>query len=169
MLMYGPASCMNIRFAGEGVEYNFTSFKETGNRLEYLLPNPQFIDDRYEFDVMYANYIMNNDQVFVEFFQIIYNLYIGKDVFLAVDPYENWAENILESLLKLIQERYGYPAVKIESEEDYVFARSNFICDFNPEYGLYNLDIDKDRFLGLVSSGIQGSSPLNIEWNKNYE
>lgn len=163
MLMYGPSSCMNIRFAGEGVEYNFTSFKESGKRLSYLLPNIQQISDDYEFDLAYAQYIMCNDSIFVEFFQIIYNLYIGKDVFIAVDQYENWAENVLESLLKLIQERYGYTAIKIESEDDYLFARNNFNSDFNPEYGLYNLDVDKERFFMLVSSGVYGSSPIKVD------
>ena len=70
---------------------------------------------------------------------------------------------MLESLLKFIQERYGYAAVKIESEEDYTFARGNFICDFNPEFGLYNLDIDKDRFFALVNAGVQGSSRIKLE------
>lgn len=170
MLMYGPSSCQNIRFAGEGVEYTLISFKENlPNRLVNLLPNISQITDDFEFDLNYANYIMNNDIVFVEFFQIIYNLYLGKDVFIFVDedPYGLWSENILESLLKLIVERYGYRAVKIESEEDYIFARENFISDFNPEYGLYNLDMDKDRFYSIINSrNIQG---LNIEWNRCYE
>ena len=165
MLMYGPSSCMNIRFAGQGIEYNFTSFKEGGVRLNYLLPNIQQISDDFEFDFAYAQYLMTNDQVFVEFFQIIYNLYLGKDVFIAVEPNENWAENVLESLLKFIQERYGYNAIKIESEEDYLFARNNFNSDFNPEFGLYNLDVDKERFFTLVSSGVQGSNPLKLDWN----
>ena len=169
MLMYGPSRCLNIRFAGDGVEYSFTTFKEMPNKLLYLLPKLNLVTDDYNFDLEYANYIMTNDVAFVEFFQIIYNLYIGKDVFLAVDMEENWAENLLESLLKFIQERYGYTAVKIESEDDYIFARCNSNSDFNPEYGIYNLDIDKERFYSLVSSGIQGSTPLNIEWNKNYE
>lgn len=166
MLMYGPSRCFNIRFAGEGVEFNFTSFKEGGVRLNYLIPYLDQISDDFEFDLAYANYIMNNDQVFVQFFQIIYNLYLGKDVFIAVDSEENWAENLLESLLKFIQERYGYIAIKIESEEDYLYARNNFSSDFNPEFGLYNLDSDKERFYSLIDSGNFGSN-LNIEWNRN--
>ena len=161
--MYGPAKCMNIRFTGEGVEYNFTSFKEGGIRLSHLLPNIDQISDDFEFDLAYANYLMGDDQVFFEFFQIIHNLYLGKDVFIAVDPDENWAENVLESLLKFIQERYGYPAVKIESEEDYIFARNNFSSDFNLEYGLYNLDVDNQRFSDLLFSDKQ--NPMKINWN----
>lgn len=163
MLMYGPSSCTNIRFAGEGVEFNLTSFKEGMTRLAYLMPRIDQVVDDYDFDVAYANYIMSNDQVFVEFFQIIFNLYLGKDVFIAVDLEADWAETLLESLLKFIQERYGYAAVKIESEEDYMFARRNFICDFNPEFGLYNLDIDKDRFFALINAGVQGSSRIKLE------
>lgn len=165
MLMYGPASCANIRFSGTGVEYNFTSIKEGMNNLSLLIPsNPSLVPNDINFDIQYANYIMNNDNVFVEFFQIIYNLYLGNNVFIAVenDPYFEWAENLLESLMKLIQERYGYPAVKIESEEDYIFAESNFVGDFK-DYGLYNLDCDKERFVALVSSGVQGTNKIRLE------
>ena len=76
MLMYGPSSCMNIRFAGQGIEYNFTSFKEGGIRLNYLLPNIQQISDDFEFDFVYAQYLMTNDQVFVEFFRDIHEVII---------------------------------------------------------------------------------------------
>ena len=92
--------------------------------------NSLYITDR-EFDIAYMNYIMNYDDVFCEFFQIIYNLYIGIDV-LIIASKDDWSENILESLLKLIQQRYGYDAVYIETDEDYMYARNYCFSDFAP-------------------------------------
>ena len=169
MLMYGVGreDIININFAGSGVMYNFTTMREGLNNLKLLIP-PNNIGrsmDR-DFDIAYANYIMNNDMVFCEFFQIIYNLYIGNDVFILVSN-EDWSENILESLLKLIQQRYGYNAVKIDSDDDYIYARNNMFFNFAPGYGLYNLDQDKERFSHIVESfrlSHGGILPYNIPW-----
>ncbi len=150
MLMYGNPQATNLNFSGKGVVYNLTSMKENFINLSLLLP-PNSIGrftDR-DFDIVYANYIMNNDMVFVEFFQIIYNLYIGNDVFIIADE-ADWSENILESLLKLIQQRYGYNAVMVNSDQDYIYAKNNLFTDFAPGYGLYNLDIDKERFNNII-------------------
>lgn len=149
MLMYGldKPEIININFSGAGLMYNLTSLKEGFITLKRLIPpnNIGYLADR-DFDIAYANYIMNNNEVFCEFFQIIYNLYIGKDVFILYSD-KDWSENLMESLLKLIQQRYGYNAVNINCEEDYIFAQCNLSTNgFAPGYGLYNLDIDKERF-----------------------
>lgn len=154
MLMYGPDTntVLSLKFSGQGVVYNLTSLKEGYTNLRLLLP-PNAIGKftSRDFDIAYANYIMNNDAVFAEFFQIIYNLYIGLDVFIIYSDH-SWSEDILESLLKLIQQRYGYNGVKIESDEDYIYASNNTICDFAPGYGVYNLDQDKERFKYLIDN-----------------
>lgn len=161
MLMYGldTEEVLSLKFAGSGVVYNLASFKEGYNTLHSLLPpnNLGVFTDR-DFDIAYANYIFNNDNVFCEFFQIIYNLYLGKDVFIIISSNE-WAENILESLLKLIQQRYGYNAVKINSDDDYIYARNFMEFKFEP-FGLYNLDQDKERFSLLME--INRSNNINI-------
>lgn len=169
MLMYGydRNDILSIDFAGEGLIYNLASMKEGFIRLPNLIPPNKighFVDR--DFDIAYANYIMSNDTVFCEFFQIIYNLYIGKDVFIMYSQNEDWAENILESLLKLIQQRYGYNAVRIDSDEDYIYARNNVLSDFDKSYGLYNLDIDKERFTYLIENyrlSCDGILPYNLE------
>lgn len=165
MLMYGPPQSTNLTFSGKGVVYNLTSMKEGFVRLATLIPPNEFgrFTDR-DFDILYADYIMGNDIIFCEFFQIIYNLYIGNDVFIIADD-ADWSENILESLLKLIQQRYGYNAVLITSDEDYIYAKNNCYSDFAPGYGLYNLDIDKDRFTSIIVDCrlTHKALPFNIE------
>lgn len=149
MLLYGPASCLGIGFNDNTIVYNFTSMKEGYISLQGLIPPNsigKFVDR--EFDIAYANYILQNDQVFSVFFQIIYNLYIGKDVFIIVSP-EDWSENLVESLLKLIQQRYGYNGALILNNEDYIDAALNMEFRFDPGYGLMNLDYDKERIVRI--------------------
>ena len=166
MLMYGPASAADIKFGGKGVMYNLSSMREGFISLQALIPPNTIgrLTDR-EFDIAYANYIMSNDTLFCIFFQIIYNLYIGKDVFIIVST-EDWSENLLESLLKLIQQRYGYNGVLINTEADYLYAATSMNFGFAPGYGIYNLDQDKERFTTLIEQyriANNGSLPLDLE------
>lgn len=147
MLMYGNSQ--NIITTGN--VYNLTSMKEGFIRLSALIP-PNNIG-RFtgrDFDIVYANYIMENDIVFKQFFDIIYSLYIGIDVFLVMDE-SDWSENLIESILKLIQQRYGYNAYKINCMEDFIqAANSTFMSDFNPYFGIQNLDMDKERYTYII-------------------
>ena len=166
MLMYGPASAADIKFGGKGVMYNLSSMREGFISLQALIPPNTIgrLTDR-EFDIAYANYIMSNDTLFCIFFQIIYNLYIGKDVFIIVST-EDWSENLLESLLKLIQQRYGYNSVLINTEADYLYAATSMNFGFAPGYGIYNLDQDKERFTTLIEQyriANNGALPLDLE------
>ena len=166
MLMYGPASAADIKFGGKGVMYNLSSMREGFISLQALIPPNTIgrLTDR-EFDIAYANYIMSNDTLFCIFFQIVYNLYIGKDVFIIIST-ADWSENLLESLLKLIQQRYGYNAVLVNTEADYLYAANSMNFGFAPEYGIYNLDQDKERFTTLIEQyriANNGALPLDLE------
>ena len=169
MLMYGldRDDILNIRFSGEGIVYNLSSYKEGFVSIKKLLPpNSLGAFSGRDFDIQYTNYIMNNDLVFAEFFQIIYNLYIGKNIFILYSD-SDWSENIMESLIKLIQQRYGYNAVRIDSDEDYIYAMNTHISDsFAQGYGLYNLDIDKERFAYIILKYMaqnNGVPPFGLE------
>lgn len=59
------------------------------------------------YDIEYANFIFNNTQQRIEFLTLIYNLQIGNDVLITIGNYPGMYE-MGESLLKLIQTRYGY-------------------------------------------------------------
>lgn len=149
MLMFGSSS--NIIQNDNTEVFNINSMREGYKRLPSLfMPNAMGRLDSKDYDITYANYIMQNDHVFYEFFQIIYPLYIGKDVYLIYDI-SDWGEDMIESLLKLIQQRYGYNACRIDSIEDYEYYRyQNNSGNFSAGYGLYNLDQDKERFAYLV-------------------
>lgn len=150
MLFFGNSD--NI--IGEAIVFNLNSLKEGYPKLDILMPpNNMGIYDSHEFDVAYFNYIFGNDITFKYFFDIIYNLYIGNDVYIIIDTSYDWAENIAEALFKVIQQRYGCNAIRINNFEDYLFAKNyNNNPLFNLQYGINNIDIDKERYTYIIES-----------------
>lgn len=150
MLYYGNG----IYIPDDCKVFNLNSMREGYPRFKFLIP-PNSIGNftQREFDITYFNYIFQNQSVFAEFFSIIFELYSNNDVFIIVDESMDWAENIAESLFKVIQQRYGYNAVKINSEEDYFWIKNSFDSpQFNSSWGIYNLDIDRERYSVLIES-----------------
>ena len=91
---------------------------------------------------------MANDFTFMELMKIIIPIYEGKDVYIVVSrsPY---FDMITESLTKFIQVRYS-----IISQYVYDFDDLDFIdmdLSFTNIQGLYNLDVDKERFSRLIA------------------
>lgn len=150
MLYYGNSLGLTI-INRDTVVFNITSMREGLNRLNLVPPNSMGHMVDKDFDIAYANYIMGNDFIFYDFFQIIWALYLGQDVYLVFSD-DQWSENMAESLSKLIQQRYGYNAIRIESFDDYIYACMNVNSGFNSEWGILNLDQDKDRFAYLSES-----------------
>lgn len=148
MLYYGTSNILPLLKYGTSV-YNITSYREGLYRLNLLPPFDKrlYTDGCRDFDLAYAEWIFNNDYIFFDFFKIVYDLYLGKDVFLVMDD-GDWSENIIESLLKLIQQRYGYNGCLITDFDAYVYAQNNIDSRFE-DFGLYNLDQDKDRFSAI--------------------
>lgn len=141
--MYGSSKC--LEFVNGCEVLNFTSLYERIPRLNLLPPREFGRNFDYDFDIVYAQWIFANDYVFFDFMRIIYSIYQGKDVFILIDDV---FDQLNESLIKLIQQRYGYEAYKVESLEDYMYAdNSNF-----SEIGLLNLDIDKDRLSYMLEA-----------------
>lgn len=146
MLMYGPARCLQYIDTSRFDIYNLTGMAEGYKSIQALIPpNELGYLDSYEFDVNYYNYIMSNDQFFIVFFWIIESLYQGRYVYIISDE-ADWCESLIESLLKIIQQRYGYNAYNVRSEEDVLYALQRDDCKFDVTYGLHNLDQDKERY-----------------------
>lgn len=143
MLMYGPESSIQY-IERECIIYNLNSLVEGYNILHLIPPNNLGATNGYEFDYNYMIYIMNDDNNFIEFMKIILPLYQNtSDVFLIIDDQEIWALEVTDSLMKLIQQRYGINGVLIESQDDYNEAVDDY---FNPEFGIQNMDGDTQRF-----------------------
>ena len=148
MLMYGNALAADMVVTNENIKiYNLTSLSEryANCRLPIMPPHDLGSSSEYEFDIKYMNWILNIDNNFIVFMTIILDLYNGIDVFLVISE-DQWSEVITESLLKLIQQRYGIIAIQINSMEDLIYANDD--SDFT-DYGIINLDADKERYLYL--------------------
>lgn len=59
------------------------------------------------YDLEYANYIFSNTEQRIEFLLLIHELLLGNHVLIMIGKYPGMYE-MAESLLKLIQSRYGY-------------------------------------------------------------
>jgi hypothetical protein len=73
---------------------------------------------------------------------MIIDLYNGIDIFIVVSE-DDWSQMITESLLKLIQQRYGIIGVYINNVDDLLSAED---IGFAEGYGIYNLDNDIERY-----------------------
>lgn len=131
---------------------NLSSLNEAFPRVA-LMPPPDlhFMNDEV-FDQNYFNYIFNNDLVFLELMKIIIPLYYGQNICLLVTQNEIF-DKITESLLKLIQQRYGYNGIIINEAEDLLMLDTPVYEDGEFSLGgLAMLGLDKERYTYITTS-----------------
>lgn len=133
--------------------FNLCSMSEKGEGLFSLIP--LFTSNMYdperekEFDLAYANYIMNEDNAFMDLMKIIYPEYANSSENIIIYIMVNFDEirvTVIESLVKFIQQRYGINCNIIYDPMDWeAVVPSEFHIT-----GLYNLDQDKERYSELL-------------------
>lgn len=144
MLMYGELHAVNYILDRSNIAiYNITSLSEKYKRIPLIPPNSLGANSEYEFDIKYMNWILGNDNNFCSLMTIINDL-VSRDVFLLISN-DNWSKILIESLLKLIQQRYGINGVYIDTEDDLLYAEDSGFSD----YGVLNLDEDRTRYMNL--------------------
>jgi len=147
MLIIGDHECVGYLSPHIKI-YNVSSLLEGYVKLNILPYSVRYSDEK-EFDLEYALYILENDNVFFDMMKIIYNLYIGNDVYLLV-TIDQFSEIVTESLLKFIQQRYGYIGNRVNEPEDFeTLVDGEFTL-----FGVFNLDHDKERFSYLITKSI---------------
>ena len=150
MLMYGSAQAADMFIkSNDVIIFNLTSLNERyyNARLDIFPPNSLGANSEYEYDQKYYEWVYTNDIPFINIMKIIMALYNGLNVFLVVTD-EWWSDVSVESLLKMIQARYGINAVLISNMDDLIYAQDS---TFEPTWGLYNLDQDRERYTTLVA------------------
>lgn len=154
MLYVGDYRCIPSDYSTRNMEIlNLSGLTEGYQKLN-LIPQVDsrldFMDDN-NFDLMYFNYIFSNESMFMELMKIITRLYYGKSVFLLVSR-NGWFDKITESLLKVIQQRYGYPSMIVNDPEDMLSeVEENSIDDGFSIDGLNCLDQDTIRYQQVVA------------------
>lgn len=96
-----------------------------GNSSLFYVPKQDMESNFY--DIEYANFIFNNTQQRIEFLYLIHQLLIGNHVLIMIGNYPGMYE-MAESLLKLIQTKYGYNGYFITKDdvEDLSMFESRF-------------------------------------------
>lgn len=148
MLLVGDHTILDYVQSSNIEIYNLSSLKEGYPKLDILPTIHVAYQDEVQFDMDYFNWIFSNDIIFRRFFDIIYKLYLGENIFLLISKSEEY-DMVLYSILKIIQQRYGYNPVYINNINDIEFI-SNDNIDFSIQ-GLYNLDMDKARYINILA------------------
>lgn len=161
MLFYGTIQNVKNINLDECIVFNFTSLTEDYPNIGLMPPNSLGLLSGLDFDLAYMHYIMDDDEIFCRFMNIMMNIYYGRSVYLIISN-DNWSELLIESLLKLIQQRYNLNGYRIESFDDYVYAEASDINSF----GLFNIDQDKERWTYIQQTNqmkMQGHQMMNID------
>lgn len=134
-------------------EFNLSSPYNYGVSLASLIPNPEYIPQEVilgcaespEFDIAYGKFIMENREQFFTFMNVMTPLYnIPTACVIVYIQYSPIRDAILETLMKLIQQRYGYHPYLVNTPEDLYCVKDD--SSFSPR-GIVNMQEDSDRAL----------------------
>lgn len=146
MLMYGPARA-TMYVDRPTVFLNLSSLSEQYPRVLLMPPNNLGATDSFSFDFQYMRYVTETDNVFIELMKVMIPLYQNTaDVYLVIEDRDAWSLEVVDSLMKLIQQRYGINGVFIETKEDYLEAVDDY---FDPYNGIHMMDMDIERYQSL--------------------
>ena len=124
MILIGPARMINTPgFSNTKVRpgfiINFTGLIEIPRSI--LVPgNNLGAVTEYDFDMKYRDWLMMDNDRFLEVFKIASEQINGNDVYLIrSEALYEFEYNIIESFLKFMQSRYGTRSLYINTEEDW--------------------------------------------------
>lgn len=157
-LVFTEAYAFNQQICQGKAVYNLSSYVEGVERIN-ILPNFQMDYSNKQFDMAYAEYLMKENHIFMELMKIVMNMYFGLDVVILITRDQGGLfDCITESLEKFLQQRYGIVSNNIGEIDDWNYIQDT---DFSLQ-GLYNLDIDKERYSRLYVSGLSQDTLYNI-------
>jgi hypothetical protein len=152
--------------------FNVFSILDYGYRLDKLAPLNEFLEylkedetgdtNSIQFDQKYAQYILGNDEAFIAFMSIMSKVIDEEDT-IVISNYNSPAlMPIIDSLLKLIQQRYGINAFIVNTVDDLesIHLKYNEFGSYQQQL-LYSSDVE--RFAKLTKQNISGVSQKEIE------
>lgn len=144
-------------------EFNLSNPVNYGFSLSALTPNPEFIPsevitgsiDTPDFDLAYGEFIFSNQLQFFTWMNMILPLYEDPCACVIIYIQQSPIRDIvLECIIKLIQQRYGYHAFIINELYDIAYVKDD--ASFSPR-GIVNMQSDSERAL---IEGYYGSIPM---------
>jgi hypothetical protein len=139
------------------IVYNLCSYIEGYPQLD-LVPYASEIpaelmlhcDENDDFDRAYAEYVIANHTAFRSLMSVIYPIYEDPDTLVIILYYETYYYHaIMESIISLIKNRYGYYCYIVDEAEDALECLDDI--SFTP-FGLLNLDQDVIRYATLTGA-----------------
>jgi hypothetical protein len=130
---------------------NFFNVANLGDRLNHLWAPDIILQtcslESVAFDMAYANYILTNNEAFQDFMEILMGMYYsdGGDVFVLTDLNSTPVVSMVESIIKLIQQRYGYNCYIANCPEDITDIPESDMSDIGTQVFLQ----DKERYAHL--------------------
>lgn len=150
--------------------FNFYSIIDYGIRLNNLLPtketmlwlrSSEYSDaESFNFDSIYANQLLNYEPSFIDLMNLLSNIEYQEETILMSNYNNKLIMPILDSLLKLIQERYGidYYIINVLEDIDSI-SFSEFASPM--QYSTFITDIQ--RYYKLTKQRIPVASEEEIE------
>lgn len=145
---------------------NLYSLFDMGEQIPNIIPFPfpvpelVYSDDQVQLDMIYADYLTNHIPAFMDLMKILYPLYENSDLLVYIlishDPYR---DVMTESLIKFIQERYGYICNLINTLEDVLYVQDGSFS-YN---GIIAMDMDKEKYINILYDTGQLNLPNDIE------
>lgn len=133
------------------IKYNLSSYYNDAPTLNYLIPSFEHVTEDVltgdktspEFDKSYYNYVVNNDSAFLQMMNLVLPVFMDPNVLIQVFIQDSpFRTAVTESLIKIIQWRYGYNCYIINEVEDFLAATES---DFSVP-GLCTMDADVARW-----------------------
>ena len=151
-----PVEMLEQKGIRQVVTYNLSSYYSDIPTLNMLIPSVEYMpEDSIDgdtsvipsFDIAYNNFIMGNDSAFMQFMNIIVPVFTSPDVLVQIlINQSDFRDSITETLVKLIQQRYGYNIYIINEIEDFIYTEeSTFSVP-----GLFAIDEDLKRWRAMM-------------------
>lgn len=150
-----PQELLEYKGVREVIKYNLSSYYVDIPLLSNISPSSEYVPESVlngdfnspDFDIAYHNHIMTNDAAFVQFMNIVIPVFQSADVMVQIlIKQSEYRDAITESIMKLIQQRYGYNSYIVNDIEDFIYVEES---TFNIP-GLFTMDQDLRRFHFLM-------------------
>jgi len=150
--------------------FNFYSLLQYGIMLNNLIPVPEVMSllkqssygdsDTYLFDKEYANQLVIHTPSFIDLMNMLSNIEHQDEIILISNYSNRMIMPILDSLLKLIQERYGIDSYLTNTLDDIdQFSVSEFASPI--QYNVFVSDIQ--RYYKLIKQQIPIATEAELE------
>lgn len=153
-----PYEYLEMKGIRQVVKFNLSSYfsGEDITILDKLIPIGMIPDDVVtgnstspEFDRYYSNYIFQDHNAFFQFMNIIVYEYMDPSVLVQIlINTDGIREAISESLMKLIQQRYGMSSFYVFTPEDFMYINVPEVGVSIP--GLFTLDQDLAQYRNML-------------------